>query len=80
MDEDRMADALAWRALGYEVYLTHEEYLQAGFPHAAEWDSDVHYPAFWDEANGYAWQVPALKDQERIHGLIQRDSNRTPDN
>lgn len=43
----------------FEVYADHGEYLEAGFPHAAEWGKGVIYPAFWweDEPSGWAMSV-----------------------
>jgi len=46
--ESRCLDA--WEAeavMGLEVYMSHEEYLKSGSPHAQYWNSAVHYPAYW---------------------------------
>ena len=49
----------AWVAksvMRLEVYMSHDEYLRAGFPHAQYWSSAVHYPAYWWD-KGWAMSV-----------------------
>ena len=41
-----------------DVYESHDEYLKAGFPYAAEWDSRVEYPAYWYAPHESACCVP----------------------
>jgi hypothetical protein len=77
---DRYTDTcVADVVMGLEVYADHGEYLQAGFPHAAEWSKAVHYPAYWydpeDGASGWAMSVhpysvdmnEAMRVEERMN-------------
>ena len=56
----RKLDAAVWRALGYEVYESKEEWLKAGMPYIQYWSSVVEYPAYWYPAHESNLVVPEL--------------------
>lgn len=56
--KDRELDVAVAKAKGWEVFRSKDDYFDEGAPHAAEFNTNVGYPAYYDAAFELACVVP----------------------